>query len=144
MSSKPWIEYTNEIGVHICRLIRSTDRGMGGICKENPDIPCRATIFEWIATIPEFREMYVKAKQDQVESMVNTILDISDECREDSAAAVAKAKLQVDTRKWLAGKLVPRLYGDKYKADDIPSVNDLTEEQKAEVVEIKKAYQRPE
>ena len=55
------------------------------------------------------------------------------------SAAVARNRLRVDARKWVAAKLKPRKYGDKVAvggADDLPPVRhsvELTDEQLATI-----------
>ncbi len=58
------------------------------------------------------REKYARAKADGIDRLADEILSIADEVEPD-AAATAKARLQVDSRKWLLSKLVPKKYGDK-------------------------------
>jgi hypothetical protein len=72
--------------------------------------------------------MYARAKQRQVELLVDEIITISDDSSEDDSVdldgnmfvnnvRVTRAKLRIDTRKWLAAKLAPRLYGDKIQTE---------------------------
>jgi hypothetical protein len=47
--------------------------------------------------------------------------DISDDTSKDNSfagsVAVARARLRIDARKWLASKLAPKKYGDKLAAE---------------------------
>jgi hypothetical protein len=69
----------------------------------------------------EFSDQYARAKDAQVDAMGEELLDISDDISGDvsgelempNSVAVQRAKLRVDTRKWLMGKLRPKKYGDK-------------------------------
>lgn len=56
-----------------------------------------------------FAKQYARAKEIQLESMADQMLTIADSANSDSHQA---ARLQVDTRKWLLSKLVPKKYGD--------------------------------
>ncbi len=118
------ITYTKELGEEICLAISTTGKGLTRLCKENPHWPCRQNIFEWRIKIKEFGDMYAKAKQEQIEYLVDETLEISDESGFDAhvnekgeavcdSEAINRARLRVDTRKWLASKLAPKLYGDK-------------------------------
>ena len=60
----------------------------------------------------ESREKYARAKADGLDRLADEILDIADET-EAEAAATGKARLQIDSRKWLLSKLAPKKYGDK-------------------------------
>jgi hypothetical protein len=60
----------------------------------------------------------------QAEFMAEDILDIADDDSKDikydedgnescNAEFVARSRLRIDTRKWLASKLAPKIYGDR-------------------------------
>ena len=85
-------------------------------------MPGIATFFRWLRDYPEFREMYVIAKQEQVEILIEECFDIIDDASNDTIVtkdgrtilnpvAVQRAKLQVSFRQWTASKLHPRKYG---------------------------------
>jgi hypothetical protein len=59
------------------------------------------------------RDRYAHAQQAGLIAMADDINDIADSCDAQYGAAVNKARLQVDTRKWLLSKLLPQKYGDK-------------------------------
>jgi hypothetical protein len=79
----------------------------------------------------EFSEQYARAKEESADALVEDMLDIADNAANPvivdgvplvvegkpvmnaDAAAVAHARLRVDTRKWSASKLKPKKYGDK-------------------------------
>ena len=60
----------------------------------------------------DFRDQYARAREEQADKLAGECLAIADEVEADSAQ-VAKARLQVDVRKWHAGKLAPKKYGDR-------------------------------
>jgi hypothetical protein len=78
------------------------------------------SVLRWLRADPEGRlKTYRDARQMQVESAMDTLLDLADEKmpsdehgRMDSAAVNDK-RLRIDTRKWIASKLHPAVYGDK-------------------------------
>ena len=116
--------YTAELAQEICNRIASTSKGTKKLCKENQHWPCQDTLFTWLKSNPEFSEQYARAKICQVEFLVDEMLDIADDASGDSflneegqtivnGTAINRARLKIDTRKWLACKLVPRLYGPK-------------------------------
>jgi hypothetical protein len=57
-----------------------------------------------------------RAREEQADKLAGECLTIADEVKADSAQ-VAKARLQVDVRKWHAGKLAPKKYGDHISHD---------------------------
>lgn len=84
-----------------------------------------ATFIAWINADINRSEQYARARESQADKMAEDILSIADEAvveakhqGEDvildiSASAVARNKLRVDARKWLAAKMAPKKYGDK-------------------------------
>lgn len=84
----------------------------------------RKAFYALLATDAEAGNRYARAKQAGLEVMADEIVEISDEGRhdeyiDDSGAMVtnqdviARARLRVDSRKWLLSKLAPKKYGDK-------------------------------
>jgi hypothetical protein len=68
-------------------------------------------------------EMYMKGKRIAAEGMVDELLEISDDTSKDmgmdkdggdkpNTAAVQRARLRTENRKWLAGKLLKDVYGE--------------------------------
>lgn len=83
------------------------------------------SLFRWLAEDEAFQDKYVKAKEAQAELMASEIIAIADEVEvvakvdgEETilaldSTAVARNRLRVDARKWVASKLLPKKYGDK-------------------------------
>lgn len=55
-----------------------------------------------------FAEQYARARETQADALFNDILDIVDQAEDPQIA-----RLRMDARKWMAGKLRPKVYGDK-------------------------------
>lgn len=100
-------------GSSLVRACRDCDVGM-------------STVFRWLSEAPDFREKYVRAREAQAEHYAAEIVDIADETEVQQvvtpdgvvdfkldATAVARNKLRVDARKWVAAKLLPKKYGDR-------------------------------
>lgn len=116
--------YDPQIGDEICeRLANGESLRKITLPKEMPHI---ATICRWLVANPEFSEQYARAREAQADALADEILDIADDGsndwmadREEEAGvayngdAVARSKLRVDARKWVAAKLKPKKYGDK-------------------------------
>lgn len=121
------LTYTEELGNEICLKLAISNKGIARLCKENPHWPCKQTIFEWRIKVKEFGERYAKAKQDQIEALVDEIIDISDDTAHDTLTNekgndicnsewINRSRLRIDTRKWLASKLAPKIYGEKLES----------------------------
>jgi hypothetical protein len=67
-------------------------------------------VLDWLNDDPEFAAQYARARDMLVELHVEQMLEIADSASPETAQA---ARLQVETRKWIASKLKPKKYGDK-------------------------------
>ena len=116
------VRYNADIAARLCARIATTPQPLAAIC-EAPDMPGIATVFRWLRDHPDFREMYVIAKQEQVEILMDECFQIVDDTSNDlivtadgrkipNPVAVQRAKLRVNYRKWIASKLLPRKYGN--------------------------------
>src|SRR6187401_1965628 len=114
------VRYNGDIAARLCARIATTPKSLADIC-EAPDMPGIATVFRWLRDHPDFREMYVIAKQEQVEILMDECFEIVDDTSDDlivtddgrtilNPVAVQRAKLRVNYRKWIASKLLPRKY----------------------------------
>lgn len=83
------------------------------ICRD-PDMPALQTHYRWIAAHPEYSEQYMRAREDQADTLAAEIIDIADQS---APEGVQTARLRVDARKWYAGKLRPKVYGDKVQTE---------------------------
>lgn len=78
-----------------------------------------STFLRWVSEDEALAEHYTRAREMLLEHMREDLETIADEAIPSTAsgsldsAAVAKQRLQVDTRKWLLSKLAPKKYGDK-------------------------------
>lgn len=127
MKTRP-LEYTDILGQEICKIVSTTSKGLNILCEERDHWPNPNTIYEWRIKLKEFGEMYARAKQSQVEVLVEEIVEISDDTTHDKIVSdegkvvtdhehINRSRLRIDSRKWLASKLAPRIYGDKVQND---------------------------
>jgi hypothetical protein len=78
-----------------------------------------STFLLWVSQDPLLADRYARAREDLIEHMAAETLAIADapvgstDNGSTDSGAVAKQRLQVDTRKWLLSKLAPKKYGDK-------------------------------
>lgn len=119
--------YNEEIASRILSEIATNRKGLETICNENPDFPRPATIYLWMIQRPEFSEKYARAKEDSLQVLEDELLELSDNTqlgvietiKPDGTREIKRSdmiehrKLQIETRKWLMGKLKPKKYGDK-------------------------------
>lgn len=117
--------YSQELADLVCERIAS-GRSMRDVCRDE-DIPARSVVSKWLSTIPGFADQYARAVKQRSEYWIDELCDISDDGSNDwmernepnnpgyqyNGEAVARSRLRVDTRKWIASKLIPKVYGDK-------------------------------
>jgi hypothetical protein len=119
-------EYTEEIGNRICELISTTPVGLGELCGRIKDLPAPSTIRLWRLYNAEFSAQYARAKLIQADILAEDCLDIAS-CSTPETYTVDR--LQIDTRKWLASKLLPKQYGDKVLLEQKTEENDALKEE---------------
>lgn len=98
--------FTQEIADAICERLCEGE-SLRTIC-DAPDMPNKATVFRWLAANEAFSDQYARARETQADVIADEILAISDEEPDPQ-----KARVRIDARKWLAGKMRPKVYGDK-------------------------------
>lgn len=119
-------DYTAEVASDICSLLMAGE-SLRSICKRQ-SMPAMSTVTLWLTKHEEFSAQYARAREIQAEVLAEDILMLADSAEED-AAAVAKARLQVDARKWYASKVAPKRYGDRVQHDQKITLTDLTDEE---------------
>lgn len=118
--------FTQEIQDEICRAISTSSLSIKNLCKANSHWPCVQAIHEHRVRDKTFGDAYARAKAQQVEVIVDELMEIADDVSQDTVKGdddivrydkehINRSRLRIDTRKWLAAKLVPRLYGDQAK-----------------------------
>jgi hypothetical protein len=108
--------YKPELCARICDAI-SEGASLKTICAA-PKMPSRRTVRGWLEEHPDFEASYERARRQRTDALVDEIVEIADAVAgSDSPAAVNAARLQVDTRRWLASKLLPERFGDKLQAE---------------------------
>jgi hypothetical protein len=120
-------DYTEELAEEICETVAGTSKGLVPLCEENIHWPRAQTIRRWIRQNSRFCSMYAQAKLDQADLLVEECMTIADNATNDSLFVerdgetkemcnsewINRSRLRVDTRKWVAARLAPRIYGDK-------------------------------
>jgi hypothetical protein len=116
--------YTPELGEAICDAIASSTMGIRDLMAKC-GYPPPDTIYKWLNRHEIFAERYMRAKQRQIalmaeqlveDSKVEPYYDDNGVQRVDSGM-VARQRLVTDNVKWLAARLLPKVYGDKVQSE---------------------------
>lgn len=113
------------MGDVICERL-SDGESLRSICAAD-NMPNRATVFRWLTKNTEFSDQYARAREAQADAIFDDILMIADTMQMGKKVKrmpggkletvtgdmIEHRRLQVDARKWMAGKLRPKKYGDK-------------------------------
>ena len=116
--------YTPELAAKICARLAEGET-LRAICRDTA-MPDKATVLRWLADKKkaDFRDQYAHAREMQADALFDEALEIADDASGDWSTDkdgkktldhehVQRSRLRVDTRKWAAGKLAPKRYGDK-------------------------------
>lgn len=91
-------------------------------CK-GKDMPDPSTFLKWTYEDEKLSQQYARAREIRADRLADEILEIADDAYNDTIeteqglmpnrAAIERAKIRIDARKWSAGKMAPKKYGDK-------------------------------
>ncbi|WP_246332898.1 terminase small subunit protein [Aureimonas mangrovi] len=147
--------FTQEIADVICERIADGE-SLRSICSDE-GMPSKSSVFKWLGEQTSFSDQYARAREAQADALFDEIVDIADDGRNDwmekrnadgehigwteNGEAMRRSVLRVDARKWMAGKLRPKVYGDKVALtgasggaiEHSHSVKDLTDDELARI-----------
>jgi len=118
--------FTQEIARAVCEQLLQ-GLSLREVCRQE-GMPPESTVRLWALDDREgFAAQYARAREIGYHSMADEVLDISDDGRNDwmernaeenrgwveNGEALGRSRLRVDTRKWMLGKVLPKIYGDK-------------------------------
>ena len=125
--SEAWFPegYGQDTADAICEHL-ADGTSLRAICRLD-GMPSTSTVCKWLSLRSTFAEQYTRAREAQADALFDEILDIADThergekrtTKADGAVETVEAdmiehrKLRIDARKWMAGKLRPKKYGDK-------------------------------
>lgn len=129
--------FSQAVADRICERLTHGE-SLRTICRDE-DMPATSTVCKWLNDRPAFSEQYARAREAQADALFDEILDIADETRHDWSVnergaevvnneAIARSRLRVDARKWMASKLAPKKYGEKLAvggAEDLPPISSV-------------------
>jgi hypothetical protein len=129
------------VGALICSELKK-GRSLDSIC-QGEGMPAISTVLDWVEQDPAgFGEYYARARQVGYSLLADEIIQLSDKTHEWvmvqeldaegkplldekgepslkrvlmplSADVIAHKRVQIDTRKWMLSKMLPKIYGDK-------------------------------
>lgn len=117
--------YTQAIGAEICEHL-VTGKSLASWCAIAGHASY-SSVCRWLQSNEEFRENYTRARDAQADFLAEEILEISDAAEHDTVNTpegprpntewISRSRLRIDARKWYAGKLRPKVYGDRIQQD---------------------------
>lgn len=136
--------YTDELAVRICEMLEE-GRSLRSICLAD-NMPTARTVHNWLNANDTFFQQYQRAREIQADTLFDECLDIADENINDvvlrdgvetvNQDVIARAKLKIDTRKWMAGKLKPKAYSDKQVLEHVGADGGAIKTESATDVEL--------
>lgn len=119
-------KFTTKLADEICERLANGETLLA-ICRDE-HMPSRPTVHQWILKPPagaeEFPFTYARAREIGVNVLVDQTLEISADGSKDvyvdadgnertNNEVVQRSRLRVDTIKWLASKIAPKVYGER-------------------------------
>jgi len=118
--------YSALVAEAICnRLVNG--ESLRAICAD-PAMPCRATVFRWLAGNEEFRRSYTLARERRAEDLLDEIMEIADDSSGDYVEKVLPdgevvmvpnpenirlSGLRIKARRWALARMAPRKYCER-------------------------------
>lgn len=117
--------YSAALAGQICARLADGE-SLRRICSDE-SMPTKTSVFRWLIEHKSFSDQYAKAREEQAELMADELLEIADDGTNDfktivqngqekevfDSEHVQRSRLRIDTRKWIASKLLPKKYGEK-------------------------------
>jgi hypothetical protein len=102
--------YDPEIAAEILERLEHGE-SLISICNSDDRYPGESTVRNWAKDDRDgFAAKYAHARQAQALHWAEEIIDIADTGDKEDTQ---RARLRVDTRKWVVSKVLPKVYGDK-------------------------------
>ena len=110
--------YSDELVDRICNWI-SEGKSLRSFCRIEGN-PGFQTVLDWLNDDDKlyFRSKYARAREIQAEVMADELLEIADDTKPDQLK-LAHDKMKIETRQWIAAKLLPKKYGNIQHIEDI-------------------------
>ncbi|WP_457660183.1 MULTISPECIES: terminase small subunit-like protein [Sinorhizobium] len=116
----------------------SIGKSLREICSAK-GMPSEALVRKWISQDEDFGAQFARAREAGMEALGDEILQIADSQEGDliktedgreivNHDAIQRAKLRVDTRKWIMSKIAPKKYGDRLDLNHSGSIDSLSDD----------------
>jgi hypothetical protein len=121
------VDFSQEVFDRICERIAEGE-SLRSICTDE-DMPSTTAVKKWLIKDDggALVAQYARAREMQADTLFEEVLDIADDARNDwmerradqgigyelNGEHLQRSRLRVDARKWMAGKLRPKVYGEK-------------------------------
>lgn len=133
---EPRLKYSDELADRMCSEI-AIGRSVKDVC-DNEDWSCsESSFYLWMMQNDYFAEKYTRAKEAAQEVEAEKMRQIADEATPET---VNVARLQIDTRKWIAARQAPKKYGDRQTVD--MNMNDMDRDDKELLHELRQSAAR--
>ena len=129
----PRMEFDQAVADHICERFATEPVSLKTIVTQGKEqfqtFPSVTTVYRWLEENEPFAKDYARAKESQGDLLAEDTIEIADDAKNDweerkhfagadespqvNGEAIARAKLRIDTRKWMAAHLRPKKYGEK-------------------------------
>ena len=137
------------VTAHVCEELQK-GRSLENICTKDEGMPTVAGFLKWVNTDPEVSKDYAHAREIGYLKLADEIIALSDKTHEWvtvqemdpdghpmfdevgepvlkqvlmplNSDVVAHKRVQIDTRKWMLSKMLPKIYGDKVVQEHVGS-----------------------
>lgn len=120
-------KYTESLGKKIAALLAG-GKTLKQVSKME-GMPAKSTLLVWaVDSNHDFSDRYARARRCRAEGLIDELTEISDDGTNDTYEdengnqrtdqdVLGRSKLRVDTRKWIASKILAGVYGDSIKID---------------------------
>jgi hypothetical protein len=116
------VAFTEELFIKLLDRLAQGET-LVAICADQT-MPTRQSLFQKLYKDENARELYYAAREMQMEAMAEEILELSDNAENDWSTddrgrrvanndVLQRARLKVDTRKFIMAKMAPRRFGEK-------------------------------
>ena len=127
MAGRPPIPFDQNIADFLCEELSTSNKATSTILAQlgkTGETVGVTTIYKWLGDNEQFAKDYARSKEEQADFLAEEMLEIADDDSLDvgftddgkpfvKGENIQRARLRVDTRKWIAAKLKPKKYGDK-------------------------------
>jgi hypothetical protein len=127
MTGRP-TDFTDELAREILDAIANTTIPLKTLCESNSCWPNQFTVNRWRSSKPEFSDLYDRAQAKRAHLHAEEVIAIADNADNDytydqdgnqiaNTEHIARTKLRMEARKWIASKLANKMYGDKMQQE---------------------------